>query len=220
MKKIFKKIYKNTFKKIFPAPGETVDKFLIKEMKDCTRILDLGCGPSSPFARIKNKLRTDLYSVGVDNFDPYLEESKKLKIHSEYVKSNIFDINFPDKSFDCAIMLDVIEHFEKDDFLKFLPKLEKIAKKIIIMTPNGYIKQEEYDTNPYQVHKSGWTVSDMEKLGFKCFGISGLKSLRGELSFPKIKPYFLGGVISNITEPFVYNNPKHAFHLICVKSNK
>src|ERR1035437_1732992 len=132
MEKILKKIYKNTFKRVFPSAGEIVDKFLIKELKDCSRVLDLGCGPSSPLGRIKSQLKPDLYSVGVDDFDPYLEKNKKDQIHSKYVKSNIFDIDFPEKSFDCALLLDVIEHFEKDDFLKFLPKLEKITKKIIV----------------------------------------------------------------------------------------
>lgn len=220
MKETLKKIYKNTFKKIFPSAGEIVDSFLINELKDCSRVLDLGCGPSSPLGRIKDKLRPDLYSVGVDNFDPYLEKNKKDKIHSEYVKSDIFNINFPEKSFDCALLIDVIEHFEKDDFLKFLPKLEKIAKKIIVMTPNGFVKQEEYDNNAYQIHKSGWTTEDMNKLGFECFGVSGLKSLRGEHALTKIRPIVIGNMVSNITEPFVYNNSKLAYHLICVKNNK
>ncbi len=208
MKKILKKIYKNTFKKVFPDPSEIVNKFLINELKDCSRILDLGCGPSSPLGHIKSKLRPDLYSVGVEDFEPYLERSRKEGAHSEYIKSNIFNIDFPEKSFDCAILLDVIEHFEKDDFLKFLPKLEKIAKKIIIMTPNGFVKQEKYDNNEYQIHKSGWSVKDMNELGFKCVGVCGFKPLRGELALVKIRPIAFGIMISNITEPIVYNNPK------------
>lgn len=220
MEKILKTIYKNTFKKIFPSAGEISDNFLINELKDCSSILDLGCGPHSPLGRIKQKLKPNLYSVGVDGFDPYLEGNKKNNIHSTYIKSNIFDISFPEKSFDCAILLDVIEHFEKDDFLKFISKLEKITKKIIIFTPNGFVKQDKYDGNDYQIHKSGWTAEDMTKLGFKCLGVCGLKSLRGELAITKIRPIFLGNIISNITEPVVYNRPKLAFSLMCVKNIK
>ncbi len=220
MKKIFKKIYKNSFKKIFPSTGEIMDKFLINELGGCSTVLDLGCGPSSLLGRIKNKLRPDLYSVGVDNFEPYLKKNKKEQIHSKYIKSDILDINFPEKSFDCALLIDVIEHFDKNDFLKFFPQLEKMVKKIIILTPNGFVKQEKYDNNMYQIHKSGWTVEDMNKLGFKCFGVSGLKSLRGDYALTKIKPAFIGNIISNITEPFVYDNPKHAYHLMCIKNNK
>lgn len=217
---ILKKIYKNTFKRIFPSGAEISDKFLIKELKDCSSVLDLGCGPHSPLGRIKHELKPDLYSVGVDDFDPYLEKNKLEQIHTKYVKSNIFDIDFPEKSFDCIILMDVIEHFEKEDFLKLLPKLEKISKKIIIMTPNGFVPQEEYDGNEYQIHKSGWTVEDMSKLGFKCVGVLGLKYLRGELAATRIRPALIGNMISNMTEPFVYRNPKIAYHLLCVKNNK
>lgn len=220
MEEVLKKIYKNTFKKIFPSTGEIVDAFLIRELKDCSRVIDLGCGPSSPLGRVKDKLKPTLYSLGVDDFDPYLEKNKKDQIHSEYLKSNIFNISFPEKSFDAALLIDVVEHFEKEDFLNFLPKLEKIAKKIIVMTPNGYVKQDEYDNNEYQIHKSGWTTEDMKKLGFRCYGVSGLKVLRGEAALPRIKPAILGNMISNITEPIVYNNSKLGYHLICVKENK
>lgn len=220
MEKLLKKIYKNTFKVFFPSAGEILERILIDELKDATRVLDLGCGYASPLGRVKDKLRPDLHSVGVDNFLPYLNQSREKKIHSEYIQSNIFEVEFPPKSFDAAILLDVIEHFERKEFLNFLPKLEKIAKKIIIMTPNGFVYQEEYDGNEYQVHKSGWTVKDMENLGFKCLGLSGLKYLRGELSVTRIRPIFLGNMISNLTEPLVYNKPASAYHLVCIKKTE
>ena len=88
------------------------------------------------------------------------------------------------------------------------------------MTPNGFVNQGVQDNNEHQVHKSGWLVADMANLGFKCYGVSGLKFLRKDLSIPKIKPAFIGGMISNITEPFVYKNPEYAFHLICIKKTQ
>ncbi len=218
MKKIIKKIYKNTFEKLFPSTRDIFDGLLISELKHCHSLLDIGCGPSSPFGRIKNELNLDLYSIGVDNFDPYIEISKRNRIHSEYIKSDILSINYPDKNFDCAILIDVIEHFNKEDFLNFLPKLEKMVKKIIIMTPNGFVKQDEYDGNFLQVHKSGWTVKEMEHLGFKCFGISGIKFLRREKALTIIRPIVLGNIISDITEQFVYNRPELAYHLMCIKN--
>lgn len=220
MKNIIKSIYKHTFKVFFPGTGDIVDNFLAKELKDADRILDLGCGPSSPLARIKDRLKPNVYTLGVDDFDPYLETNKKNKIHSEYLKSNILKIDLPAKSFDCAILLDVIEHFDKKDFLDFLPKLEKITKKIIIMTPNGYINQDEYDQNSYQIHRSGWTAKEMSDLGFRCHGVSGFKFLRGERAVARIKPVTLGNMVSNMSEPIVFNRPEKAFHLMCVKECK
>ncbi len=217
---VLKRIYNATWKKLFPSATEIIDAVLVREMKECSTVLDLGCGPSSPLKRIKSRLKPGVHLVGVDDFEPYLAKAREGRIHDEYVKSNIFAISFPDKSFDCAVMLDVIEHFEKEEFLRFLPKLAKIAKKIIVLTPNGFVEQKGYDGNEYQVHKSGWTTEDMTKLGFKVFGVSGLKWLRGEEALPTVRPVVLGNFLANLSEPLVASHPSIAYHLLCVKNNE
>lgn len=221
MIEILKQIKKNTFGKIFPSGDEKIDRFLIKELRGFSSVLDLGCGGTinqlSRFVRIQKALNPKIYSVGVDIFKPYIIEAKKTRVHSEYINADIFSIEFPEKSFDCAILLDVIEHVEKEEFFKFLPKLEKMCKKIIILTPNGYLFNEEVDNNFYQIHKSGWTVKELTEAGFKCFGVLGFKFLRKEGAYPKIKPDFIGNMICDLTEPFIFHNPKLARHIICVK---
>lgn len=209
---------KEVIRKVIPATPDVIRKLLIRELKDCKNILDLGCGENSPLRLLKgNPAFKNLHSVGVDIFSPYiLKNINEKKIHSEYLNMNIFDIDFPEKSYDCAILFDVIEHFERKDFLNFLPKLEKIAKKIMIITPNGYIDQDEYDSNPYQVHRSGWTVKDFADLGFKTYGLSGLKFLK---KF-SIKPRPLNTIIADISQMFIYKLPKSAFHLIAIKKTK
>jgi ubiquinone/menaquinone biosynthesis C-methylase UbiE len=174
------KLFKNIIRKFIPSTHEIIKNFLRSELSSCKNVLDLGCGERSPLFLIKNDPDfKDLYSVGVDIFSPYiLKNLAENKIHSEYINKNIFEIDFPENSFDCAMLFDVIEHFDRDDFLKFLPRLEQIVKKILIITPNGFVEQEVYDDNPYQIPGSGWTVEDFEKLGFKCFGLSGLKSIQ------------------------------------------
>lgn len=208
---------KKIVKKIIPSQQDNIKKILQRELSDCKSVLDLGCGESSPLRLLKgNPNFKDLYSVGVDIFSPYiLKNVEENKIHSKYINQNIFEVDFPEKSFDCAIMLDVIEHFEREDFIKFLPKLEKFAKKIIIMTPNGFVKQESYDNNPYQVHKSGWTVPDMEKLGFKCLGMSGLKTIYDS----NIKPTILKTLLINLSQIFFSKKPEMCFHIVCIKNN-
>ena len=56
---------------IFP----TLVYVLKQELKDCQSVLDLGCGPDSPLQYCTNVQ----HSVGVEAFQPYLEESKKNK---------------------------------------------------------------------------------------------------------------------------------------------
>ena len=80
-----KKFKKKTFGKIFPSSQERIDRALIDEIKGMSSCLDLGCGGTdsqlSRFKRIKN-IFPNLYSVGVDIFDEYIEKNNKNKVHS------------------------------------------------------------------------------------------------------------------------------------------
>jgi SAM-dependent methyltransferase len=207
---------KKMIRKVVPSTPDIIEKMLKKELAGCKNVLDLGCGENSPLRLLKgNPDFKNLHSVGVDIFSPYiLKNINEKKIHSEYLNMNIFDIDFPEKSFDCAILFDVIEHFNRQDFLNFLPKLEKISKKILIITPNGYIDQHEYDSNPYQIHKSGWTVEDFAALGFTCYGLSGLKSLKKFQLWPRP----LNTLVADISQMFISDKPKRAFHIMAIKN--
>ena len=49
-----------------------------------------------------------------------------------------------------------------------------VRKTIIITVPNGYIPEGALDDNPLQIHKSGYNVEELEKPGFRVYGM-GLK---------------------------------------------
>lgn len=181
-------------------------------------VLDVGCGDSSPLARIKKKFR----SVGIDVFEPSIRKSKKNKIHDEYTVGDILKIDtfFNPKSFDAVIALDVIEHFKRNDALKLIASMERIAKKkVLIATPHGFTKQSAYDDNPYQEHKSGWGVSDFKKMGYRTRGMRGFKFIRGGEGGANIlyKPWIVWGVISALSAPVVYYIPQIASQLVVVK---
>ncbi len=179
-------------------------------------LLDVGCGSNSP-VRFLSK---NIHSTGVDVFEPSIEESRSRGIHEDYFKANVLDIDklFGEKSVDCVLASDVIEHLEKTDGYSLLDKMEKIAsKKVIIFTPNGFINQEPYEGNPWQVHRSGWTPEEMVERGYKITGINGFKPLRGERSFVRYKPRIFWEIVSDITQLFTKRNPKFAAQILCVK---
>jgi len=210
--KYFKKNIKPFYEKVFPSSL----KYLKKELSDCSSVLDLGCGYNSPIQYCNIS-----FSVGVEMFDSYLAESKKKKIHNEYIKNNILDVDFPPKSFDAVLCLEVLEHLTKEEGIKLINKMEKWAKKkIIITTPNGYLYQDGYDNNPLQEHKSGWNVDDFKKLGFNVFGINGWKKLRGYKGEIKFKPKIFWIIISDITQKVVYYYSSKAFQLFAIKKFK
>lgn len=176
--------------------------------------LDLACGYNSQIGCVDIP-----YKVGVEMFPAYLEESKKKNIHDEYIEGNILLMEFPSKSYDLVFCSEVIEHLEKDDGVKLLDNAEKWAcKKVIITTPNGFLQQDEYDNNPLQIHKSGWTALEFQKRGYAVYGIGGLKVLKKEHGVLRYRPYFLWRVISDMTQLAVYFFPRFAFQLFAVKN--
>lgn len=191
-------------------------KKLEKELFLCNSVLDVGCGSNSPLRKVKIKK----YSVGVDVFKPSIKISRSKKIHDKYKIGNVNQIDkmFKKNSFDAVIALDLIEHLEKTEAVKLLKKMEKIGrKKIIILTPNGFTKQDEHENNPFQVHKSGWNVEDFKSLGFIVRGMRGLKWLRGEHATLRFKPWFFWGLISTLSEMLIYFFPRLAYQLFAVK---
>ncbi len=202
---------------------------LQKELKNCTTVLDLGCGPSSPLKNIKNIK----YSLGVEIFKPYLDLSKKNKIHNKYLQKNILNLDFSENNFDAVILIEVLEHLSKKNGKKILKLADKWAKKkVILTTPNGYFQMGQVDNNPYEEHLSGWTIKELKDRGYKVNGVSGLKIFYNQknqvTSLIKSNPYqnikyrpkslFYG--INAIAQILNYYFPKHSFGLIAVKHKK
>lgn len=182
-------------------------------------ILDVGCGRESPAACMRNSA----HLVGVDAHAPSIEESKRRALHHEYHVHDVLEIGskFAPGSFECVAALDLIEHLKKEDGLQLLDAMERIAsKRVVVFTPNGFLKQGEYDSNPWQVHLSGWTVDEMQKRGYRVIGINGWRPLRGEFGFIRFKPKYLWILISDLSEFIVRWRPRHAFQILCVKDKE
>ncbi|MCX6776230.1 MAG: class I SAM-dependent methyltransferase [Candidatus Micrarchaeota archaeon] len=213
-----KSVYWKFYVKIFPHMVILVRR----ELEGCKSFLDLGCGRDSPVKHFSK----EFYCVGVDVFKPFIEESRKKGIHDEYTLMNVTNLKFKPRSYDAVLALDLIEHLPKDEGKKLLRTMEKIAKKrVIVFTPNEFLKQDELEGNKYQVHKSGWTVSEMRERGYRVMGVGGAKFLRGRGRLAHLRGkgvvdhymYYFWWAVSDITQLFTYHFPEYAFQLLCVK---
>lgn len=197
------------------------DTFLQLSLSSCLngseKVLDVACGPYSPLRLVKRNFKSE----GIDIFKPSLDLSKKRKIHDTYKQGNILHLDkyYKPRSFDSVICLDVIEHFKKKEAKVLIQKMEKIAKKnVVLMTPNGFYHQGHLHGNPYEEHKSGWSVKDLTQLDYKVYGLRGLKFFRGEHASIIKKPWLFWAVLAFISEPVLYFLPELSYQLIAIKT--
>lgn len=71
---------------------------------------------------------------------------------------------------DTAMIIDVLEHFDKDTAFKWIENLKSDFNKIILMVPAGHFPQDidhsGFEAHEYQKHRSSWYQKDIESLGF------------------------------------------------------
>lgn len=117
----------------------TIDKiFLDLYPEEVDSILDLGCGLSCKSQYLKARIK-----VGVDIHRPYLRIAG-LDYDGTLISYDVTKIQelFLEKSFDVVLLLDIVEHIEKEYALELIKNCEYIARKaVIIETPSGYIPQ-------------------------------------------------------------------------------
>jgi predicted SAM-dependent methyltransferase len=120
--------------------------------------------------------------VGVDVFSPYLMEAQRRRAYAALVRADVRRLPFRARSFDVVLMMEVLEHLDKDEGLALIQDAEKIAcRQVIITTPVGSHEQDEYDGNPYQKHRHIWKPAQLRALGYRIYGhgIRGLGRLSG-----------------------------------------
>lgn len=196
-----------------------VTRLLQAELTGSETVLDIGCGPSSLLQYVKGPKKT----VGIEYWKPSVEESRKKGIHTEYINADITNVRYQDASFDSVILIDVLEHFAKDEAITLLSTIQRWAKRnVIIVVPNGFVPQEGEDGtgNIKQHHLSAWDVRDFEDLGFRVRGLGGILHLRGEKG--NIIPtktrigHYLLAALSKISEPVTEYFPRYSYQLFAV----
>lgn len=186
-------------------------------LRDCDSVLDVGCGTNSALQFVPGPKVKE----GIDAYKKSIEISKAKHIHSRYTLGDIRRLSsyYKPKSFDAVICIDVIEHITSADGKKLIKMMENIAKKrVIILTPNGFYHQHELEGNPYQVHKSGWKSADFKVLGYRVFGLRGLRQLRDDHASVKYRPWFIWGMLTFLSEIIFFPFPDMSFDILAVKN--
>lgn len=136
-------------------------RWLYENFKDCGKLLDIGCGNKWYHKFLASE------SGKIISLDAW----KKFKpnIHLDI---SIKPLPFDDLFFDNILMLDVIEHIEKEAGIKALKEVQRVCKgKLMLLTPLFWSENKTsaedtgsvYYKNHFNYHKSLWEEDDFNK---------------------------------------------------------
>jgi len=143
---------------------------------ECQSALDVGCGNGANL-RIANQHTRFVRRVGIEIYGPYIVPEHPANQGIEWIIGDALVVLpiIADKSFELVLLIDVVEHFSKDDGLCVLQHADRIASKLILLwAPEGDHIQDEhhYRDNPYmpyqqyQDHLSSWYRKELQDLGY------------------------------------------------------
>jgi predicted SAM-dependent methyltransferase len=145
---------------------------VISKLEQVDVVLDIGCGI------MPQRYIRPLVHICCEPFVQYVDHLMD-KVKNEYDRNYVvIHANwaeavklFPPKSVDTVILVDVIEHLEKEEALRLLKETEKLVRRqLAIFTPIGFLPQSHpdgkdawgLDGGQWQEHKSGWQPDDFD----------------------------------------------------------
>lgn len=101
----------------------------------------------------------------VEVFQQYISPLHQY-IYNKIYNNDILDIAQElDIKYDLVLLIDVLEHFEKDDGSRLLRTLLKNNECILVSTPKNPSPQKDAFGNIYETHKSAWSPSELSSFG-------------------------------------------------------
>lgn len=124
-------VYRNTIIK------RRLEATIKREFDNGARLLHAGCGSG----QVDSGLHAHAKITAIDISPSALSIYRRHNPQAEQVKhASIFDLPFPDQSFDGAYNLGVVEHFHKDELARAFKELGRVLKprgKIVVFWPHA-----------------------------------------------------------------------------------
>jgi len=143
-----------------------VSSKILGKLKPTQRILDIGCGiRPCPVFPCETHICIDPHDEYIDWLKTWTPGDREVQI----IQGTADLMAGVDPSGTTLLMLDVIEHMEKEKGFEILSMAEKF-EQAAIFTPLGFMKQEHPNGidnwgmhgGYWQTHRSGWEPKDFE----------------------------------------------------------
>ncbi len=180
-------------------------------------VLDVGCGNGSPLVRLRERLSR---LGGIDAYPEALAAARSSGAYDVLVEGAVQELDrfFDPDAYDVVAAVDLLEHLDHADGEHLLAAMERVARRrVVVLTPNGFVPQDAVHGNPWQVHRSGWSPRQFRERGYAVHGVHGLRVLRAEEAQIRFRPARAWSVVSDLTAPLARAVPSLAYHVLAVK---
>lgn len=177
--------------------------------RDLESLVDVGCGRGIVGALCRI-YREPGRLVGIDIHEPYLDSCRQLNLYDECNRWDLrrLPLPFGDKEFHVCACVEVLEHLPRHASEALVDELERIGQRVVITTPNIFLRQPAFDDNPHQEHLSQWAVRDFRRRGYTVYGVGGLRVFGRSLKY-----------VSALFGPWTRPLPQLSTLLLCVKGS-
>lgn len=108
----------------------------------------------------QSNIQVDAVEVDPDLMLPHL-----LQIYNHVYFGDILEIYKQLPSYDLVLMIDIIEHINKEGAVNLLQHFLQQGSNVIIATPKDFFEQNLYESE-FENHVSHWSAKDFKGLGF------------------------------------------------------
>jgi hypothetical protein len=128
--------------------------FLVREYAD------VNCRPGNEPYVYENK-RTIIH--GIEGFPEYIGDLQRNIYDKLFLGDALKKVDEIDNDYDLIFLVDIFEHFSKEDGELLLDKLLKKGKNILISTPKNMQEQDDVFGNEFEIHRYNWHKRDFER---------------------------------------------------------
>jgi len=137
------------------------------------RVLDIGVGTGkwgfllreqTDLEHERRRSEWELTIDGIEGYAPYIGDHQRAVYDNIYIADALVWLaDYEGERYDVALALDIIEHFDPENALRFAGDALRVADTLFVTTPKRYFAQTSED-NPLQFHRSWWPRSALANL--------------------------------------------------------
>jgi len=131
-----------------------------------SKIYDVGPGVGTYSDLLRSS--TKAHWVGIEVWEPYIEEYALRSKYDEVVRQDARDYPFGYDRNSLILFGDVIEHMDEFDSKQLLRLAKQASKYVLVSIPIMHCEQGAVNGNPYEAHVRHWGFEEMHELMDYC----------------------------------------------------